>query len=53
MDKTSSIYIDKIKDWIIHLLNFFPNFIHGFGLVWKEKLFEGDMIRDRGEVFTK
>ena len=37
----------------IHLLNFFPNSIHGFGLVWKEKLFEGDMISDRGEVFTK
>ena len=25
--------------------------IHGFGLVWKEKLFEGDM-RSTEEVFT-
>ena len=27
------------------------NFIHGFGLVWKEKLFEEGMRRSR-EVFT-
>ena len=34
----------------IHLLNFFLNSIHGFGLV--EKLFEGDIRRGREEVFT-
>ena len=26
--------------------------IHGFGLVWKEKLFKGDMRRSTEEVFT-
>ena len=31
---------------------FFLNSIHGFGLVWKEKLFEGNMRRRREEVFT-
>ena len=36
----------------IQLLNFFVNSIHGFGLVWKKKLFEADMTRSRQEVFT-
>ena len=26
--------------------------IHGFGLVWKEKLFKADMRRSTEEVFT-
>ena len=33
----------KIIKNVIHLLNFFLNSIHDFGLVLKEKLFEGDM----------
>lgn len=37
---------------IIHLLNFFLNSTHGFGLVWKDKLFKGDMMRGREKVFT-
>ena len=54
MDKTLSIYIVTIKGSSYYTLaQFFLNSIHGFGLVWKEKLFEGDMIRDREEVFTK
>ena len=36
----------------IQLLNFLVNSIHGFGLVWKKKLFEADMTRSREEVFT-
>ena len=40
------------QDWRLHMLNFFLNSIHGFGLVWKEKLFEGNMRRRREEVFT-
>ena len=31
---------------------FFLNSIHGFSLVWKEKLFEGDVRRSREKVFT-
>ena len=34
------------------MLNFFLNSIHGFGLVWKKKLFEGDMRSGREEVIT-
>ena len=36
----------------IQLLNFFLHSIHGFRLVWKMKLFEADMTRNREEVFT-
>ena len=28
------------------------NSIHGLGLAWKEKLFEGDLRRGREEVFS-
>ena len=37
-----SVFKNNKKNFI-HLLNFFPNSIHDFGLVLKEKLFEGDM----------
>ena len=51
MDETLSIYLIRVKgsSYYTHA-QFFLNSIHGFGLVWKEKLFEGDMRRSREEV---
>ena len=50
--KLSQFVLSGMKALHVMLIFFFFwNFIHEFGLVWKEKLFEEDMRRSR-DVFT-